>query len=110
MNIMQYLYFSLSRRRLRKTNFLREKGIRGTATVLQVEKTGAYINHVPQFLFKIKVIAAGEREIVTTCKKFVDANHGSKLEKGLRIPALVHPANDDKILLLWEDAGIEPAF
>ena len=110
MNFVQYLYLSLSGRKPRKANFFQEKGIRGTATVLQVGKTGAYINHVPQFLFKIKVVAAGGREIITSYKKFVGAKDLPRLEKGLRIPALVHPENDEKILLLWEEAGIEPAF
>lgn len=110
MNFVKYLYLSLRGRKSLQRSFFREKGIRGTATVLQVGKTGAYINHVPQFLFKIKVIAAGGREITTSLKKFVDKRDLPKLEKGLRIPALVHPANDEKILLLWEEAGIKPAF
>ncbi|HEY9560174.1 MAG TPA: hypothetical protein VIR29_05230 [Anseongella sp.] len=110
LNFVQYLYLTIRGRKPQRRAFLREKGIRGTGTVLQVGKTGAYINQVPQFLFKIKVVAAGNREVTTSCKKFVDSKYLPKLEKGLQIPALIDPANDEKILLLWEEAGIEQAF
>lgn len=112
--LLPVLFFFRKRYRHKKREnkkvFFLEKGIPATATLVSAERTGVFLNKIPQFLFVFKV-SSSEREVFTTSEKkyirFVDL---SEISDGMKIPAYLHPADEHKIFLLWEKIGIGNAF
>ena len=93
-----------------KKSFFLKNGIKATATLLSANRTGVFLNKVPQIMFEFKIDSEGKKEFTTTAKKYIRFIDLSEISEGMKIPAYIHPENDGKIFLMWEEVGIGRAF
>lgn len=113
--IIQPLLSGLIRRKFNKRNndrnpSLLKYGVKATATLLEIQRTGVIVNQMPQYRFKIKVISVEGKEVVITRNKVIDFPDRPKLQEGMQLPALMDADNPPKVLLFWEEAGINTAL
>lgn len=101
----------------KKKSFFVKNGIKATATLLSVKRTGVFLNKVPQFEFAFKIkppCPAGrsdnKKEFTTKTKKYIRFVDLSEIFEGMKIPAYIHPEIEGKIFLMWEEVGIGNAF
>lgn len=98
------------RKEKKKKNFFLKRGIKATATLLSAQRTGAFLNKVPQILFELKINSGGKKEYVIKVKKYIRFVDLSEISEGMIIPAYIHPEDDGKVFLMWGKAGIGDAF
>lgn len=95
------------KRRQQKKNYFMQHGIKGTATVIDAERTGVLINHMPQYKFYFQMETTDGRKLETTDKKVVDFMDMTKLKPGAKMPAYVDPKNEKEIFICWDEAKYE---
>lgn len=91
-------------------SFFLKNGTHAMATLLSVKRTGVFLNKVPQFEFEFKIESDRQMEMKVQVKKYIRFVDLSEISEGMKVPAYIHPENDGKIFLMWEEVGIGRAF
>lgn len=101
---------SIRKRRQQKKVYFMQNGIKAIATVIDAERTGVLVNHLPQYNFHLKIVATDGRQFETTDKKVVDFMDMNRLRPGATIPSFIDPKNEKDFFICWEEATYkEPA-
>lgn len=108
--LIRSVFTVISKRRQSKKEYFLSRGRRATATIVSFNETGTRLNNVPQIKFELKVKNIFGKEFITQDRKFLSVTEIPKLKAGLEVPALTHPEKENKVLILWEEAGIKPSF
>src|SRR5699024_5990124 len=103
-----FLFYKKKKKKARL--FFKQNGIEAMAILLSANRTGVYINRVPQFLFEFRIKAENREEFNTSVKKYIRFVDLSQIVEGMKIPAYIHPEDPEKVLMMWEKAGIGDAF
>ena len=88
-------------RRAAKAEKLRTTGIPATATILQVEQTGMYVNEQPQMRFVLRVDAEGREPFEVEKTSVVPFVALGKLSSGQALPVYLDPEDPDDLVLDW---------
>ncbi|MBN1485375.1 MAG: hypothetical protein JXA37_11705 [Chloroflexia bacterium] len=90
------------RRGQRRARRLRERGIPGTATLLNCEETGVVTNNAPQIALELEIETAQHPPYRLVHKECVGLLYLSRLAPGAQFEVWVDPEDPEEILLAWK--------
>src|SRR5690606_41191961 len=83
---------------------LKADGIKCTATLTAIERTGTIVNSIHQYAFSFDIQPDSAQAFTYSEKKLVDPIYLSSIRIGMDIPAYLSKDND-KVWVVWEDVG-----
>lgn len=88
---------------------LKTDGIKCTATLTAIDRTGTIVNNIHQYAFSFSVQPDSGQPFTHREKKLIDPIYMSSIKIGMAIPAY---ASQDKetVWVVWEDVGVNDAF
>ncbi|MGH2724933.1 MAG: hypothetical protein ACRDI0_11870 [Actinomycetota bacterium] len=81
---------------------IKTQGVSGTARVVSMRQTGAYLNEQPQVELTLEVTTAMQGAYQVTLKEWVPLIMLGRLTSGLPLPVKVDPANPQRVVIEWE--------
>ncbi|WP_262247998.1 hypothetical protein [Parapedobacter soli] len=88
---------------------LKTDGVKGTAILTAIERTGTIVNSIHQYAFTFDINTDSTQAFSHTEKKLIDPIYLSSIQIGMVIPAYLSKDNE-KVWIDWEDAGIKDAY
>ncbi|MEC3879824.1 hypothetical protein [Parapedobacter sp. 10938] len=88
---------------------LKADGIKCTATLAAIERTGTIVNNIHQYAFSFTIQPGSGQSFSYQEKKLIDPIYMSSIKIGMVIPA--YASHDKEIVwVVWEDVGVNDAF
>jgi hypothetical protein len=94
----------------KRKSFFMQNGIEATATMLSAQRTGMFLNKVPQIQFEFEIESKDLKTYTASVKKYIRFVDYSNITEGMKIPAYIHPEDRENVLIMWEKAGFGEAF
>lgn len=84
---------------------IRTQGVAGTATITGMRQTGVTLNEQPQVELQLSVTTSMHGAYPVTVKEYVPLMMLGTLSSGRPLPVKVDPANPQRVIIEWENAG-----
>ena len=84
---------------------IRQQGVSGTATITGMRQTGVQLNEQPQIELQLQVQTQMHGAYPVTVKEYVPLMLLGTLSSGQPLPVKVDPANPQRVIIEWENAG-----
>ena len=84
---------------------IRTQGVAGTATITGMRQTGVTLNEQPQIELQLSVSTEMHGAYPVTLKEYVPLMLLGTLSSGRPLPVKVDPANPQRVIIEWENAG-----
>lgn len=97
---IKYFY----RRAAQRVSYLREHGLKGTARVLHMRRTGLTINNVPQVVLDLSITTDLGEQLQVSYKKCIDPIYYNLIRPDTNVTVYVDPANKKKVYIDFEEA------
>lgn len=88
---------------------LKTEGVKCTAILTAVERTGTTVNNIHQYACSFDIKMDSAQNFPYREKKLIDPIYMSSIQIGMSIPAYVSRDKKD-IWVVWEDVGVKDAF
>ena len=95
--------FAFMNRQKQRAVYFRKNGIPGTATILAADTTGTAVNDMPQIELELEIEAPGRDRYTITDRRCWNPLSLAMLQKGTKLPVLVHPRRPKKIMFPDDD-------
>ena len=100
--VIWILYTAISgAARTKKINYLTEKGIKGTATIVNARTTGVYINRMPRVKITFRIELPGKQPYEIKKGKTVGYLNLSAIQIGATFPCYVDENNPKKVYIQY---------
>lgn len=83
--------FTTLRRRQRKAEWIEENGIPATAEIISFEHSGATINNLPQYRFRLKIVSDDGSSSEVEMKSCISLLQLQNIKRGNRFLARIDP-------------------
>jgi Protein of unknown function (DUF3592) len=84
---------------------IRTQGVAGNATITGMRQTGVTLNEQPQIELQLQVTTEMHGAYPVTVKEYVPLMLLGALSSGRPLPVKVDPANPQRVIIEWENAG-----
>ena len=84
-----------------KEIYLTQNGVRGEAEILHRERTGTYINELPQVKFLLQITTSEGESYQMEYKDVISMLDLGSINVGAKLPVFVDPDNPKNILLVY---------
>ncbi len=84
---------------------IRTQGVAGSATITGMRQTGVTLNEQPQIELQLQVSTEMHGAYPVTLKEYVPLMMIGMLSSGRPLPVKVDPANPQRVIIEWENAG-----
>jgi hypothetical protein len=89
----------------READRIRIQGVAGSATITGMRQTGVTLNEQPQIELQLQVSTEMHGAYPVTVKEYVPLMLLGALSSGRPLPVKVDPANPQRVIIEWENAG-----